>query len=170
MEQVIVHCYLRVLTGELRHWVSHREPKRIDQVVKMVEHYTIIENLHGPVKSRELLPAQRVKPSTSLNSAFRRIWEWVPQCYSFLFWHEEVRRCCDGDAPAGGTHGVWVMQRMSFYTEKVYTTHLDLIEVCFKCDVWMNHLHARALLHSSSMVILIHMGMATKVGPIKRDS
>lgn len=63
-----------------------------------------------------------------------------------------------------------VIQRMSFYTERVYTTHLDLTEGCFECDVWVNHLHARALLQSRTMVILIHMGVAVEVGPIKRDS
>ena len=61
-----------------------------------------------------------------------------------------------------------VLRRGSFCAHKVCTTHLDLDEEKFECEVQVNHLPARALLDSGSMVTLVHPRVIGKIGPVRK--
>lgn len=43
---------------------------------------------------------------------------------------------------------------------------VHLTEGQFECDIWVNQLHAQALLDIRSMVTLVHTGVTGGVGPI----
>ena len=59
-------------------------------------------------------------------------------------------------------------RRSSFYVRSVCTTHLDLAAGRFECEVWVNHLPARALLDSGSMVTLVHARVLGRIGPVTK--
>ena len=59
-------------------------------------------------------------------------------------------------------------RRSSFYVQRACATHLDLAFGQFECEVWVNHLPARALLDSSSMVTLLHARVLGRLGPVTK--
>ena len=59
-------------------------------------------------------------------------------------------------------------RRSSFYVRSVCTTHLDLAAGRFECEVWVNHLPARALLDSGSMVTLVHARILGRLRPVTK--
>ena len=59
-------------------------------------------------------------------------------------------------------------RRSSFYVQSVCATHLDLAAGRFECEVWVNHLSARALLDSGSMVTLVHARVLGRLGPVTK--
>lgn len=60
----------------------------------------------------------------------------------------------------------WAGRRATFYVQRACTTHLDLTAGQFGCEVWVNHLTAKALLDSGSMVTMVHAKVIGRLGPV----
>ena len=65
VERVVMDRYLRSLQDDLQRWVSHGNPTNADQLIELVEQYTVVEDLLGPAKRREPTP-RTPRPATNL--------------------------------------------------------------------------------------------------------
>lgn len=69
VERVILGWYLWSLPNNLQWWMSHGDPKTVDQLVEMVDKHTMVEDLLGSAKSNAILPAWKIKLSANLGTS-----------------------------------------------------------------------------------------------------
>ena len=181
VERVVMDRYLRSLQDDLQRWVSHGNPTNADQLVELVERYTVVEDLLGPAKRREPTPRTPRPATTPRREALpdvgvRRFTpsaieprRSVPvpkmgdiQCWRCRSWGHTRAQCPLQEEPMECE----VARRSSFYVQRACATHLDLASGRFECEVWVNHLPARALLDSGSMVTLVHARVLGRIGPV----
>lgn len=58
------HVRGRSLPDDLRHWVSYEDCTTADQLVEMVERYTVVEDLLGQLHRLRKKPCQALKPTS----------------------------------------------------------------------------------------------------------
>lgn len=187
VERVVLDRYLRSLPDDLQRWVSHGDPKTVNLLVEMVERYTVVEDLLGPTKRQGPSLPRPIRSTAALRKDVPRSpgtntpegQESLPipsqrpvpvrrggdvQCWRCHSWGHTRAHCPLQEEPME----CGVLRRGSFYAHKACTTHIDLGEEKFECEVQVNHLPARALLDSGSMVTLIHPRVIGKIGPVRK--